>query len=159
VGSRSSTDLAYIAGFLDGDGSLMLQIKKRKDGKLKRRFMCTICLYQDSRHEETLIWIQKLLKIGYLSFRNDGITELRINGFKQVRDILEKLLPFIRFKKNQATALHGACEMLSATRSDRLTNRDLRFLVECMVTIQTSNYATKAKKTREELLSMLGLTP
>jgi len=35
VGSQSKTNLAYIAGFLDGDGSLMLQIKKRKDGKLK----------------------------------------------------------------------------------------------------------------------------
>ena len=39
MGSRSKINLAYIAGFLDGDGSLMLQIKKRKDGKLKRRFM------------------------------------------------------------------------------------------------------------------------
>ncbi len=44
VGSRSKTDLAYIAGFLDGDGSLMLQLKKRKDTKLGWRFMCTICL-------------------------------------------------------------------------------------------------------------------
>ena len=30
VGSRSNIDLAYIAGFLDGDGSIMLQKKKKK---------------------------------------------------------------------------------------------------------------------------------
>ena len=54
MGSQSKIALAYIAGFLDGDGSVMLQIKKRKDGRLKRRFMCTICFYQDSRHEKPL---------------------------------------------------------------------------------------------------------
>jgi len=62
VGSQSKTNLAYIAGFLDGDGSLMLQIKKRKDGKLKRRFMATVCFYQDSRHEKPLSWILKRRK-------------------------------------------------------------------------------------------------
>jgi len=29
VGSQSKVHLAYIAGFLDGDGSLMLQIKPK----------------------------------------------------------------------------------------------------------------------------------
>ena len=105
MGSRSKINLAYIAGFLDGDGSLMLQIKRRKDGKKKWRFMCTICFYQDSRHEKSLYWIKKILGIGYLSKRNDGMTELRINGFKQVRDILKDLIPFIKFKKDQASAL------------------------------------------------------
>jgi len=57
VGSRSNIDLAYIAGFLDGDGSLMLQIKKRTDGKNKIRFMATICFYQDTRHCKDLFWI------------------------------------------------------------------------------------------------------
>ena len=90
MGSQSKISLSYIAGFLDGDGSLMLQIKKRKDGKLKRRFMCTICFYQDSRHEKSLYWIRKVLGIGYVSRRNDGMTELRINGFKQTKEILEK---------------------------------------------------------------------
>ncbi len=53
MGSRSKTNLAYIAGFLDGDGSLMLQVKKRKDGNVGIRFMATICFYQDSRHYVT----------------------------------------------------------------------------------------------------------
>ena len=35
MGSRSKINLAYVADFLDGDGSLMFQIKKRKDGALK----------------------------------------------------------------------------------------------------------------------------
>ena len=44
------SNYSYIAGFLDGDGSLMLQLKKRSDSKNKYRFMSTICFYQDIRY-------------------------------------------------------------------------------------------------------------
>ena len=159
MGSRSKTELAYIAGFLDGDGSLMLQIKKRKDGNVGIRFMSTICFYQDTRHERTLYWIQEVLGIGYLSKRNDGMTELRINGYKQVRDILTVLLPYIRFKKLQAHALKNACEILSATKFKMLGKQKLLRLVGLILVIQNENYVTKKKKTRGELLKILGLTP
>ena len=159
MGSQSKIKLAYIAGFLDGDGSLMLQLKKRKDGILKFRFMATICFYQDTRHEETLYWIQEVLGIGYVSKRNDGITELRVNGFKQIRNILIKLNPFIRFKKSQSQALLKACEILSNTKFKMLTKQKLLKLVEYVMVIHKENYITKKKKTREELLQILGLTP
>ena len=137
----------------------MLQIKKRKDGKSKWRFMCTICLYQDSRHEKTLFWMQKILGIGYLSRRKDGISELRINGFVQVRDILSSLMPYIRFKKVQAEALYKAACLLSEKSIRQLTKSDLRNLVDLIVVIQNNNYTTKHKKNRKELLSVLDLTP
>lgn len=163
MGSRSKIakefDRAYIAGFLDGDGSLMLQIKKRKDSKIGIRFMPTICFYQDTRHEKNLYWIQEVLGIGYLSKRNDGMTELRINGFKQVRNILNLLLPYIRFKKLQGDALKNACEILSDIKFKMLGKEKLKELVNYILVIQGENYITKKKKTRDELLAMLGLTP
>ncbi len=159
MGSQSKINLAYIAGFLDGDGSLMLQIKKRKDGKLKKRFMCTICFYQNSRHEKPLYWIRKNLGIGYLSRRNDNITELRVNGFKQVRNILEKLLPYIQFKKKQAEALYKAAILLSRKNYDRLSKKDMLKLLDYIVTIQENNYITKNKKTKKDLFKILDLTP
>ncbi len=159
MGSRSKIDLAYIAGFLDGDGSLMLQIKKRKDGSSKLRFMPTICFYQDTRHKEPLSWIRDSFGVGYLSDRNDGMTELRINGFKQVREILENLIPFIRFKENQARALHDATSILSQRSLKQLTKSELLTLVELMLQIQNHNYVAKRKKTKEELMKILDLTP
>ena len=163
MGSRSKIakefDRAYIAGFLDGDGSLMLQIKKRKDGNIGIRFMPTICFYQDTRHEKNLYWIQEVLGIGYFSKRNDGMTELRINGFKQVRNILGLLLPYIRFKKLQGDALKNACEILSATKFKMLSKKKLIELVGYILVIQSENYVTKKKKTRAGLLAMLDLTP
>ena len=155
MGSRSNNDLANIAGFLDGDGSLMLQIKKRHDGKRKWRFMATICFYQDSRHESPLSWIRSVLGIGYVSKRNDGMSELRINGFKQVQDILKKLMPFIKFKDEQAKALYYATEIL--TKAQDL--KSLKKLIDCVLKIQEHNYAAKRKKTKQELYSLLDLTP
>lgn len=159
MGSRPKTDLAYIAGFLDGDGSLMLQVKKRKDGALKKRFMATICLYQDSRHEKNLYWIQKVFGIGYVSRRNDGMTELRVNGYIQVRDILKQLLPFIRFKRLQARALYSAAKLLSEIPYRKLDEKQLRRLATYILVIQSENYVTKKKKSRKELLKVFGLTP
>ena len=160
MGSRSkNVELAYIAGFLDGDGSLMLQLKKRSDSKRAIRFMVTICFYQDTRHEKTLYWIQEFLGIGYISRRNDGMTELRINGYKQIRNILTSLSPYVRFKKLQTLALLQACEILSNTKFKKLTKKQLVKLVDLILVIQSENYVTKRKKTKNELRKILGLTP
>ena len=159
MGSRSKIDLAYIAGFLDGDGSLMLQIKKRKDGQSKIRFMATICFYQDSRHEKTLKWIRQILGAGYFSRRNDGMSELRVNGYQQVLAIIESLLPYVKFKKVQAKALSQACAILTQWPLKTLQKKQLLKLVDLILVIQKENYATKSKKTKQELLSILGLTP
>ena len=111
MGSRLEVERAYIAGFLDGDGSIMLQLKKRSDTKFGFRFMATICLYQDSRHEAPLIWIQSIFGAGYVFRRNDSITELRINGFSTVYRILSELEPYVQFKKIQLSMMLRACKI------------------------------------------------
>ena len=159
MGSRSKIKLAYASGFLDADGSLMLQLKRRSDSKRAIRFMATICFYQNAKHEEVLYWLQEALAIGYISKRNDGMTELRINGYKRVRDVLKSLLPYIRLKKLQAHALLQACEILSKTMFNKLTNEQLLKLVNLILVIQSENYGTKKKKTKSELIKILDLTP
>ena len=159
MGSRLEADSAYIAGFLDGDGSLMLQVKSRAGTKRGVRFMATICLYQDTRHEKPLYWIRERLGIGYISRRNDGMTELRINGFEQVRDILTTLKPFIRFKTKQAQAMINACTLLSEKFIRELSKKELRRLVELTFVIRKENYKSRSVLTKEELNRVLSLTP
>lgn len=161
MGSRFNNDLnfAYIAGFLDGDGSLMFQIKKRKDGNRGWRFMFTICLYQDTRHEKPLLWMRKKLGIGYIFRRNDHITELRINGYAQTCRILELLGSFIRFKKEQTRAMLRATKLLKRKSVKQLTKKDRVLLADCLLAVQNANYATRKKKTKEEIFALLDLTP
>lgn len=155
MGSRSQNELAYIAGFLDGDGSLMIQIKKRSDSKKEIRIMLTICFYQDTRHEKPLLWIRKILGIGYISRRNDGMTELRINGFAQAEKVLESLLPFIKFKKIQAKAVLDSARLLQKGFEEKTRRKILDYIL----LVQQENYASRKKKSKAELLKVLDLTP
>jgi hypothetical protein len=157
VGSRpkvKNTDLAYIAGFLDGDGSLMLQIKKRSDVKNKRRFMLTICFCQDKRNDKVLFWIRKKLGIGYISKRKDKITELRINGYETVGKILKMLSPYLKVKRKQAEILIKCSHILRK----KINQEHLKKLAKYIHQLQSINYTTRKKKSLKEIYSALGLT-
>lgn len=87
------------------------------------------------------------------------MTELRINGYRQVQDILERLSPYSKFKKIQVKALRKACGILLKTKLKLLNKTQLIALVDLILVIQNENYVTKRKKTKRELCRMLGLTP
>lgn len=134
--------LAYIAGFLDGDGSLMLQLKPRKKVSFGFRVRTIICFYQDKRYKKELSWIQKKLKAGYLSKRDDNMVELRIEGHKRVQTILKNLYPFIVFKKKQARLMFKALKILAVMK------KPIQLLKICKISdeISSINYATTRKK-------------
>jgi len=159
VGSRFNLNYAYIAGFLDGDGSLMLQLKLRSDSNQGVRFMATICFYQDTRHEHPLLWMQEILECGYLSRRRDGMTELKINGFAKVKNILLLLQPYIRFKEVQAVALVAACTLLEQKFIRDMKPIELRQLVDLMFEIKAQNYKSHSVISKNDVLKKLGLTP
>lgn len=160
MGSRSKeTDEAYIAGFLDGDGSLMLQVKTRSDTKRGARIMATICLYQDTRHEAPLFWMRGVCGIGYVSRRKDGISELRINGFSSVRTVLTKLIPYLRFKKKQAQALIEACVLLEGKPLHTLSKKELLQLLALIIKVRECNYKSARALSVDEVRRRLGLTP
>lgn len=121
--------------------------------------MSTICFYQDSRHDTPLSWIRNRLGIGYLSRRNDGMTELRINGYQQIQDILKVLLPFIQFKKNQAEALFAASALLAKKSLASFSLEERQKLLNWILIIQSNNYASRTKTTKEILEKVLDLTP
>ena len=118
-----------------------------------------LCLYQDTRHSKDLGWIQKVLKCGYLSKRNDGMTELRIQGFASCETILVLLKPFIRFKQKQVSLVLSACQILNKKTMRTLTNTDKKKLVKIILALQNNNYATRTKKEEKDLHSMLDMTP
>lgn len=142
-----NTDLSYIAGFLDGDGSVMIQIKKRKDSLKGWRLMFTVCFYQDTRHEKPLFWIQKKLNIGYISRRNDNMTELRINGYKQVKDVLEKLYPYVKFKKKQIEYTLQMFQILDSEKKiSEMKRKDKKRLANAILRSRQQSYQSGLKK-------------
>jgi len=94
-------DLIYIAGFLDGDGCVMVQLISRKDYRLGFEIRPSVVFYQKSNNKDFLFWLKNKLKLGYIRDRNDGMSEYDIVGIKPVINILNQLLPFTRLKKKQ----------------------------------------------------------
>ena len=103
--------------------------------------------------------MRDVFKIGYLTSRKDGITELRINGFASVRSVLESLRPYIRFKATQAEAMVTACTLLESKRIRDLGETELRYIVDMMFLIKDHNYKSTRALTKEAVLYRLGLTP
>ena len=87
------------------------------------------------------------------------MTELRINGFSQVRETLETLQPYLRFKKKQAKLLIQACKLLEQQTLRTMKPKDIREIVNLLLLIQNENYMSKRRKTKEELYQILGFTP
>jgi len=79
------TTLAYIAGFLDGDGSVMFQLKPRFDYAYGFQIKVTLAFYQKSSNRSVLEWLYENLKVGAVRDRNDGMSEYDIEGFIPVR--------------------------------------------------------------------------
>jgi len=95
-------ELAYIAGFLDGDGCIMLQLVSRKDYIFGYQIRASIVFYQKQQYKSFLEEIKEKLIYGYIRERNDDMVEYTIVGFNPVEKILILLSPYLRLKKKQA---------------------------------------------------------
>lgn len=142
-----NSDLAYIAGFLDGDGSVMVQVKKAKDRARGWRLMFTICFYQDTRHEKPLFWIRNKLTIGYISHRNDGMTELRINGYEKTEKILEQLYPYLKFKKKQVRYILYILRRINSVKDlFRLSKKERLKIADTILKAREETYQSGSKR-------------
>ena len=53
------TILAYIAGFLDGDGSIFFQLIRKNDYCLGFQIRTSIAFYQKTKNEHILVWLKE----------------------------------------------------------------------------------------------------
>ena len=94
-------NLQYVAGFIDGDGSLMAQIVPGKGYKYGHTIRLTVALYQKTKRHWFLKQMEKDLG-GNLYKKTNDMSVLEITGHTPVKTLLTALRPFLRIKKNQA---------------------------------------------------------
>ena len=92
---------AYIAGFLDGDGSIFFQLVRRKDYIFGYQVRASIVFYQKSKNIKILRWLKHKLRKGYIRLRNDGLAEYTIVGLKDVWKIIALVEPYLILKRPQ----------------------------------------------------------
>ena len=130
----NETKLAYLAGFLDADGSIMAQIVSRPDYIFKYQIRLSISFIQKTKRKHFLIKIQNEIKKGNLRDRGDGISELTLIGWQDVKWILLQMKPFLRIKEKQANLVLKIIEQLPLTK----TSPD-NFLKICELANQVAN--------------------
>ena len=151
---------AYIAGFLDGDGSIMFQLIERKGYIYGYQIRASICFYQDSNHKEGLRWLKERIGYGYIRDRNDGVSDYTIVGYDRVEQVLEMVKPYVVFK---AAHVDKALKLLATIKENRKpTAEQFLKLANVVDSYATLNYSKKktnnAKKVegflnRKELLT------
>ena len=92
---------AYLAGFLDGDGSIYVRIKPNKTYKFNFQISPSIVFFQSKKVIEKIEKLQKQYQIGYLRIRKDNIIEWIIGDELNIRLLLKNIMPFVRLKKAQ----------------------------------------------------------
>lgn len=93
----------YIAGFLDGDGSIFAQLVRGTDLKYKNRIRVSIGFYQNKRYSWFLTGLQKDLKCGSIrKKKSENVVEYVITATEPVKDLLLQIKDCLVLKKKQA---------------------------------------------------------
>lgn len=141
-------DLFYLAGFIDGDGSLVAQFVRRPDYVFKFQIRFTVQITQLKKRRDFLFSIQKL--IGYGTIRDRGnISDYVLTETKCVYSFLKQLSPFLRIKKRQADLILQIIEQLPSAK-----NSAPLFIELCTIVDQVSECNdSKTKKITAEVVA------
>jgi len=91
---------SYIAGFLDGDGSIHFQLVRQKEYRFGFYIRASISFSQSTSARHGLEQIQSMLGGGgYLRDRGTGMSDLVITSRAIVAEILQDVEPYVIFKK------------------------------------------------------------
>jgi intein-encoded DNA endonuclease-like protein len=96
----SAEEAAYIAGFFDGEGSIILQIIRQKTYTFGFTIRISMTFFQKSSNHWFLLWLkEKLGNVGYLKKRTDNMMEYTIASANDIKRVLLVILPYLRIKK------------------------------------------------------------
>ena len=94
-------DLAYIAGFFDGEGCIHSGLRHRKRGQKDGNPGIRIMVGQ--RDPFILVYIRDCFRLGYIIRCNKGRTwRYHIGSAEEVYNFLENIIPYLKGKKAQA---------------------------------------------------------
>ena len=99
-----ASDASYIAGFLDGDGSIHFQLVRQKEYRFGFYIRASLSFSQSTSARAGLEYLQRLLGGGYLRDRGTGMSDLVITSRPLLISILMGVQPYVVFKKEHVTS-------------------------------------------------------
>ena len=140
--SITSQQQAYIAGFLDGDGSIYVQAKKNPTYRYGYQVAPYVVLFQSTKSESNFMQICNLIGLGYLRRRKDGISEYIIGRIDRLKEFLQLVEPFVILKKRQVELMLRILD-----QKDKVENKeDFEALLKLIDAFREFNYSKKRLK-------------
>lgn len=143
----------YLAGFVDGEGSFNVSIKRVRDRSLGWRV--TACFNVSQREQQVLELLQQTLGCGTIRRRWDGVHYFEVNSYI---DLVERVIPFFRRfllrspSKNETLEIFAQiCEMMCT--GEHLSSNGIRKIVYLRSLM--NNETSKRHRDDEEILNSL----
>ena len=115
----SKENLAYLAGFIDGDGCINGQLVKNSDYKRKFKIQLSIVIFQKNSRRWFIDQLHNLLfKTGYIRDRKDGMLELTIKSVNDINLLLIAIKPYLIVKKAQADLVLEIIDLQKDIKTD-----------------------------------------
>ena len=138
----SSIEKAYLAGFLDGDGSIYIRLKPNSTYRYGFQVAPYIVFFQSQKSEENFKKICSLVNLGYLRRRNDGILEYIIGKQEAILKFLEMIKPYVILKEKQVVLM---IEIIDKKKSIK-NQADFSKLTQLVDRFRELNYSKKRKR-------------
>lgn len=135
VNSLSKIERAYIAGFLDGDGSVMALIERHTEKRFGIRSRVVVEFTQHSDNVKVLHFLRRKIGSGGIHKSLREVYKYSIKDQYVVRNLLEVLKDFVVIKKRQITlalrilsiSIVGKRDLIRiASLSDMISRHNLR---------------------------------
>ena len=138
VGSRHYLPDAYLAGFLDGDGSVVATLERYYSKRFPYRVRIKVNFTQHARHEDKLKLMQEALgRVGVIrTNKRKNLAELVIQERSQVKAVLARLVPFLLIKKDQANLALEVLEGMSANEKHKPSTLSERAYIRILSLVQ-----------------------
>ena len=134
--------LAYLAGFIDGDGSIYVRLKPNDTYRYGFQIAPYIILFQSAKDETNFKKICEMLNCGYLRRRKDGILEYTIGRKEEILALVQEIKPYLILKRRQADLLEKILELKSLVKNAQ----DFSKLMELINQFAEINYSKKRIK-------------
>jgi LAGLIDADG endonuclease len=94
-----ASDASYLAGFLDGDGSIHFQLVRQREYRFGFYIRASLSLSQSTSARHGLEHLQRVIGGGYLRDRGTGMSDLVVTSRPLLVDTFRSVEPYVVFKR------------------------------------------------------------
>ena len=117
--TMKALDASYVAGFLDGDGSIHFQLVRQKEYRFGYYIRASVSFSQSTSARAGLEYLQALVGGGYLRDRGTGMSDLVVTSRPVISSLLTDVEPYVVFKREHVRRALVLLPQLEKVRDPR----------------------------------------